>query len=151
MTSPRALGGQQVIDVIQALELLEICADEMAGELDNGEPDHAGGPRRRMGLTARALAKRQLTLAQLANWPLSDCPNRTSIPRQPAMTVGALIVFRTAHRFGRAGASIERTLDAVYCAAHRYTAMVPRSLQDDVDKVAMGELMARTESFATAT
>jgi hypothetical protein len=139
-----------MIDVIQALELLEICADEMAGEHENGEPDGAGTPRRRMSLTARALAKRQLTLAQLANWPLGDCPNRTPTPCQPAMTVGALIVFRTAHRFGRAGASTERTLDAVYCAAHRYTAMVPHSLQDDVDKAAMSELMAQTEPFATA-
>ena len=138
-----------MIDVIQALELLEICADEMATEHENDQQDDGGAPRRRVSLTARALGKLQLSIDALSRWPLGSRANIAGTPRESTMTIGALIVFRTAHRFGRAGASTERTIDAVYCAAHRYLEMIPQSLQDDVDKVALRELMAESEARTT--
>jgi hypothetical protein len=105
-----------MIDVVEALELFEMCADEMANE----EPSVG---RRRLSLTARAMAKRHRA-------------------NEPAMTLGAKIVFRTAHRFGRAGASTERTLDAVYHAVHRYVEIIPASLLDANDQGAVGALLA---------
>jgi hypothetical protein len=139
-----------MIDVVQALELLEICAEEIATEDEECEPDAVGNPRQRVSLTARALATRQLTVADLVNWPLGILSHNGVTSYEPAMTLGALIVFRTADRFWRAGASTDRALIAVYCAAQRYAEMIPHSLHDDVDKAAIDELMADTQSLTAA-
>jgi hypothetical protein len=134
-----------MIDMIQALELLEICADEMASEHEDVNFDRTGVNRTTQSLAARALAVREMSIAQLGSWPV---PVQVARPAGPALSIGALIVFRTAHRFWRAGASTERTLSAVYCAASRYADAIPDSLQDDVDKLALGELMAGPVTFA---
>lgn len=128
-----------MIDLVQALELFEICADEMATEEATGQVDRGGDGRQRMTLTARALAKRQLHVAHLARFPLRG-PIGGQPSGEPAMTLGAMIVFRTADRFVRAGASTTRTVDALYRAAQRYLELVPSSLQDSVDKTAISVL-----------
>src|ERR1700735_1812234 len=129
----RCSRSESMIDVVQALELFEICADEMATEDADGTGNlgRAGG--RRMTLTARALAKRQLHVAHLARFPLRRALG-DGYPDEPTMTLGAMIVFRTADRFGRAGASTTRTIEALYRAVQRYVELIPDSLQDGVDK-----------------
>lgn len=128
-----------MIDVVQALELFEICADEMASEEANG--DGGGAGRRRMTLTARALAKRQLHVAHLARFPLRGALGNARSD-EPVMTLGALIVFRTADKFGRAGASTSRTIAAIYRAVEQYMELIPSSLLDGVDQTAIGVLMS---------
>jgi hypothetical protein len=58
------------------------------------------------------------------------------------MTLGAMIVFRTADKFVRAGAPTVRTLDALYRAVQRYVEVLPDSLQDGADQTAIHALMA---------
>jgi hypothetical protein len=132
-----------MIDVVQALELFEICADEMATEDADGAGSFGGVGGRRMTLTSRALAKRQLHVAHLARFPhrgaLGD-----GYSDQAIMTLGAMIVFRTADRFGRAGASTTRTIEGLYRAVQRYVELLPDSLQDGVDKTAIGALIGET-------
>jgi hypothetical protein len=131
-----------MIDVIQALELFEICADELAAdELEDSSGGREAG-RRRPSLTARALAKQQLHVAHLARFPLRRSWLDPSATDEPAMTLGAMVVFRTADRFGRAGASTERTLDAIYHAVQRYVDIIPTALQDGTDRAAVGALLA---------
>jgi hypothetical protein len=129
-----------MIDVVQALELFEICADEMATEDADGTGSVRPAGGRRMTLTARALAKRQLHVAHLARFPLRGALG-DGYSDEPTMTLGAMIVFRTADRFGRAGASTTRTIDALYRAVQRYVELIPSSLQDGVDKKAIGALI----------
>jgi hypothetical protein len=129
-----------MIDVVQALELFEICADEMANEQSGGECNVAQARRQRTTLTARALAKTQLHVAHLARYPLHGVPWNTTSD-QPTMTLGAMVVFRTADKFVRAGASTARTLDALYRAVQRYVEVIPASLQDGVDRTAIRMLM----------
>jgi hypothetical protein len=130
-----------MIDLVQALELFEICADEMTREESSGEYSAGAIGHRRMSLTARALAKRQLHVAHLARFPLRGGPRDGAGSDRPAMTLGAMIVFRTADRFVRAGASTDRTLDAIYRAAQQYVEIIPSALQDGVDKTAICGLM----------
>jgi hypothetical protein len=113
-----------MIDVVQALELFEICLAEMVDEDVASTCDHSGA-RPRMSLSARALAKGES--AELS------------------LTPGASIVFRTADKCGRAGASTARTVDAIYHAAKRYIEVQPRSLQDGLDTLAIGTLLAKKE------
>jgi hypothetical protein len=127
--------------------LLEICAADMASEHEDVNFERTGVIRTTQSLAARALAARQLSVAQLGSWPV---PVQVGRPTGPALSIGALIVFRTAHRFWRAGASTERTLSAVYCVASRYAVAIPDSLQDDVDKLAFGDLMAGPVTLAVA-
>jgi hypothetical protein len=134
-----------MIDVVQALVLFEICAEEMAAEDASGARDTDRAGRRRMTLTARALAKRELDVAHLSRYPHRDFPHDAATPDQPPMTLGAMIVFRTADKFGRAGASTTHTLDAVYRAAQRYVELLPNSLQDGTDKIALGVLLGNSE------
>jgi hypothetical protein len=130
-----------MIGVLQALELFEICPDEIAGEQTIGGYNfgEAGQPRRT--LTARALAKTHLHVAHLVRYPLRGVPWDTRTD-QPAMTLGAMIVFRTADNFVRAGAPTTQTLDALYRAVQRYVEVLPGSLQDGIDQVAIHMLMA---------
>ncbi|HXC77242.1 MAG TPA: hypothetical protein VNU19_09335 [Candidatus Acidoferrum sp.] len=58
-----------------------------------------------------------------------------------------MIVFRTADRFVRAGASTARTLDALYRAAQQYLELIPSSLWDGVDKAAANVLMIEAGSL----
>jgi hypothetical protein len=58
------------------------------------------------------------------------------------MTLGAMIVFRTADKFVRAGAPTARTLDALYRAVQRYVEVLPASLQDGIDQTAIRTLTA---------
>ena len=132
-----------MIDVVQALELFEICADEMATEDADGTGSVGPAGGRRMTLTARALAKRQLHVAHLARFPLRRALD-DGYSDEPTMTLGAMIVFRTADRFGRAGASTTRTIEALYRAVQRYVELIPRSLQDGVDKTAIDALIGET-------
>jgi hypothetical protein len=132
-----------MLNIIEALELFEISADEMAAEDAIGVGCVVGHNGRRLSLTARALAKRQLDGAHLARIPLRGSSYRVAAD-EPAMTLGAVIVFRTADRFVRAGASTSRTLDAVYRAAQRYLDLIPRSLLDGVDRAAFTSLMAES-------
>jgi hypothetical protein len=132
-----------MIDVVQALELFEICADEMATEDADGTGNLGRAGSRRMTLTARALAKRQLHVAHLARFPLRRALG-DEYPDEPTMTLGAMIVFRTADRFGRAGASTTRTIEALYRAVQRYVELIPNSLQDGVDKTAINALIGET-------
>jgi hypothetical protein len=129
-----------MIDVVQALELFEICADEMASEqtASGGNPGPVGPGHGT--LTARALAKTHLHVAHLARYPLRGIPWDTRSD-QPTMTLGAMIVFRTADKFVRAGAPTARTLDALYRAVQRYVEVIPDSLQDGVDQTAIRALM----------
>jgi len=136
-----------MIDVVQALELFEICADEMAAEDATGECDAGGAGRRRMTLTARALSKRPLDVAHLARFPLHGSLHGTTAAGEPPMTLGAMIVFRTADRFVRAGASTAHTLDALYRAAQQYLELIPSSLRDGVDKAAANVLMIEAGSL----
>jgi hypothetical protein len=129
-----------MIDVVQALELFEICADEMASEHKAGESNPGVAGRQRGTLTARALAKIQLHLDHMARYPLRSVLWGPQ-PEQSAMTLGAMIVFRTADKFVRAGAPPARTLDALYRAVQRYTEVLPNSLQDGVDQAAIRTLM----------
>ena len=129
-----------MIDVVQALELFEICADEMENEQRAGEGTTGEAARKRRTLTARALAKTHLQVAHLARYPLRGVP-WDSRPDQPTMTLGAMIVFRTADKFVRAGAPTARTLDALYRAVQRYVEVIPASLQDGVDHTAIRALM----------
>jgi hypothetical protein len=131
-----------MIDVVQALELLELCADEMVREDAERDWETGRARRRPMSLTARALAKRKLNLAHLARFSAGNSRHDAATLDGPTMTLGAMIVFRTAHRFGLAGASTERSLDAVYRAVQRYVDIIPGSLQDGVDTAAIGALMA---------
>jgi hypothetical protein len=130
------------IDVVQALELFEICADEMASEDAGSEFGRDDAGRRRLSLTARALAKRELSVAHLSRFPLRGSLDGAATPAEPTMTLGALIVFRTADRFVRAGASTTRTLEAVYRAVQRYLEIIPSSLQDGADRAAIGRLIS---------
>jgi hypothetical protein len=141
--SSNAVGVNAMIDVVQALELFEICADEMASEDATGDASARSSGSRRMTLTARALAKRQLHVAHLVRFPLRNVLDRTQAD-EPAMTLGAMIVFRTADRFVRAGASTTRTIDALYRAVERYLDLVPSSIQDSVDQAAVGALIGET-------
>ena len=70
------VGTTTVIDLVQALELLQICADEMAGDADD-ERSLAPAADKRMSLAARALAKRQLDVTQLSRLDLGDDPYGT--------------------------------------------------------------------------
>jgi hypothetical protein len=126
-----------MIDVIQALELFETCADEMATEDADRRGNRGGTGGRRMTLTARALAKRQLQLADLSRFPLRGVLGDAPSADEPTMTLGAMMVFRTADRFGRAGASRTRTIEALYRAVHRYTELIPCSLRDGLDETAI--------------
>jgi hypothetical protein len=130
-----------MIDVVQALELFEICAEEMASELTAGEGNAGEAGRQRRTLTARALAKTQLHVAHLSRYPLRGVPWDTRSD-QPTMTLGAMIVFRTADKFVRAGAPTARTLDAIYRAVQRYVEVIPGSLQEGADQTAIRALMA---------
>lgn len=130
-----------MIDVVQALELFEICADEMASEQAASEGTAGESGRRRGTLTARALAKTHLHVAHRARYPLRGVPWDTRSD-QPTMTLGAMVVFRTADKFVRAGAPTSRTLDALYRAVQRYVEVIPDSLQDGVDQTAIRALMA---------
>jgi hypothetical protein len=131
-----------MIDVIEAVELFEICANEMAKEDSSGYRRAAGVGRRRLSLTARALAKRQLNVAHLARCrPTGSLPDKSGTD-EPTMTLGAMIVFCTGYRFDRAGASTGRTLDAIYHAVQRYVEIIPISLQDGLDQAAVGALLA---------
>ncbi len=134
------VGTTTVIDLVQALELLQICADEMAGDADD-ERSLAPAADKRMSLAARALAKRQLDVARLSRLDLGDDPYGTGEPREPTMTLGAFVVFRTACRLGQAGVSTVHTLDAVYRTARWYLETIPSSLQDRDDKTAFVGLM----------
>jgi hypothetical protein len=136
-----AVGVKAMIDVVQALELFEICADEMASEQTTGECNSGETGRQRRTLTARALAKTHLHVAHLARYPLRGVPWDTRTD-QPTMTLGAMIVFRTADKFVRAGAPTTRTLDALYRAVQRYVEVLPDSLQDGADQTAIHALMA---------
>jgi hypothetical protein len=118
-----------MIDVADALELLEICADEMSSQGAGGTCRTEGVPKRRASLTARALAKGQLNVADLSRFPLRSSQPGTGEYDEPLMTLGAMIVFRTADKFGRAGASTSRTLDAVYRAVQGYVDILPSSPQ----------------------
>jgi len=112
------------IDVVRALDLLETCAAEVAGE------EVSAGRRpsfRRSTLTTRALAK--LDIAPLA-------ANGSVVTSGPRLTLGATIAFRAAHRTGRAGAPAPRALDAAYRAVHRYLNLLPRSMLDGADLTA---------------
>jgi hypothetical protein len=132
-----------MIDVVHALELLEISADEMSSEdAGGGTCGTEGLPTRRASLTARALAKGQLTVADLSRFPLRRSQSGAGEDNEPPMTLGAVIVFRTADTFGRAGASTPRTLDAVYRAVQRYVDIIPITLQSCADRTAIRELMA---------
>ncbi|MCW2526701.1 MAG: hypothetical protein JWM76_1561 [Pseudonocardiales bacterium] len=135
-----------MIDVVQALELLEICVDEMADEDAGSGPRGGVASRRRMSLTSRALAKGQLDVGQLGRFLLRGGTSDTAAPDEPTMTLGALIVFRTANKFGRAGASTARTMDAVYNAVQRYVEILPSSLQDRTDTSAIGALLTEEEN-----
>lgn len=137
-----------MIDLVQALVLFEICADEMARE---GERDEGGRDRSGLSLTARALAKRQLDVAHLSRFPIRGSLHDSEEPGEPAMTLGAAIVFRTADRFGRAGATTERTLDAVYRAAQRYVHALPGSPHRGVDERAITLLMAEARAPVGST
>jgi hypothetical protein len=130
-----------MIDVVQALELFEICADEVASEQTASDGDAGQVVLGRGTLTARALAKTQLHLAHLARYPLRAAPRDTRSD-QPTMTLGAMIVFRTADKSVRAGAPTARTLDALYRAVQRYVEVIPGALQDGVDQTAIRALMA---------
>lgn len=141
------VGTTTVIDLIQALELLQICADEMADDADD-ERFLAPSADKRTSLAARALAKRQLDVTQLCRLDLGDDPNATAEPREPSMTLGALVVFRTASRLGLAGVSTARTLDAVYRTARWYLETIPSSLQDRDDKTAFVALMTEDRTSA---
>jgi hypothetical protein len=122
-----------MIDVVQALELFESCAADMAEE-------DAGTGHRRKNLTARALTKGQIHRSQLSGFPPTCLPTAVR-PVRPGMTLGALIVFRTADKFGRAGASPARTIDALYRAVQRYVEVLPRSLLDRTDSSAVDALI----------
>jgi hypothetical protein len=126
-----------MIDVIQALELFETCADEMATEDADGTGNRGGPGGRRMTLTARALAKRQLQLASLTRFALRGVLGHAQSADEPTMTLGAVMVFRTADRFGRAGASTTHTIEALYRAVHRYAEFIPSSLRDGLDETAI--------------
>jgi hypothetical protein len=131
-----------MIDVVQALEMFEICADEIAAE-EAGDWSHAGGAdHRHLTLTARALAKRHLDVAHLTRFPIRGSLCDANGAGEPTMTLGALIVFRTADRFVRAGASTAHTLDALYRAVQRYLDIIPVSLQDRIDTTAVGLVLA---------
>jgi hypothetical protein len=135
-----------VIDLVQALELLEICADEMAGGAEQ-ERLLAPAADGRISLAARAFAKRQLDVTQSSRLHLSDDLYGAGGPPEPALTLGAFIVFRAACRCGRAGVSTARTLDAVYRTARWYLETVPSSLQDRHDKTAFVALMTEGRTF----
>ena len=130
-----------MIDVVRALELFEICADEMTAERASG--DHRAGDAgdRRLTLTARALAKGKLNVAQLTRFPLRGFPGDGTAAREPTLTLGAMIVFRTADRCVRAGASPTRTLEALYRAVEHYLDILPGPLQSEVDKAAVQALI----------
>jgi hypothetical protein len=134
-----------MIDVIPALELFEICADEMAEQDSSDACELSPLGRRRPSLTARELAKQQVHIAHLARFPLRGPLLLNPTTGEPTMTLGAVIVFRTADRFGRADASTRRILDAVYRAVQRYMEIIPSSLQDGVDKTAVQALLADPE------
>lgn len=130
-----------MIDVVQALELFEICADEIASEQTDGECNTRPAVGHQRSLTVRALAKTHLHVADLARYPLRGVPWDTRSD-QPMLTLGAMIVFRTADKFVRAGAPTARTLDALYRAVQRYAEVLPGSVHDGVDQTAIRALMA---------
>jgi hypothetical protein len=138
-----------MIDVVQASELLEVCAAEIASENSAAARGPEPARRARLSLAARALAKRQLTIAHLARRPLGRWPHGVARTDEPTITLGAVIVFRTADRLGRAGASTAHTLDAVYRAVHRYVDVLPSTLQDRADKIAVDELLGAPYSLST--
>jgi hypothetical protein len=132
-----------MMDVVQALELFEACAEEMANEAAAARRENGDGAvRRRVGLTARALAKGEVDVMRLARFELRGSCRDVAGREEPLMSLGALIVFRTADRFSRAGMSPQRTLDAVYRGVQRYAETLPNWLQDGVDKTAIHALMA---------
>lgn len=117
-----------MIDVVQALELLEVCAAEMAGAGSSDGGDTSAARRNGMSHAERALAKGQLRVDDLATFPRRASRSDRRIPDAPPMTLGALIVFRTAYRSGRAGASAECTLEAAHRATERYVELIPTTL-----------------------
>jgi hypothetical protein len=119
-----------VIDVVQALELLEVCAAEMAGAGSSDGGDTGAARRSRTTLAERALAKRQLRVDDLVTLPGRASRSAPTDPDAQPMTLGALIVFRTAYRSGRAGASAECTLAAAYRATERYAELIATTFVD---------------------
>jgi hypothetical protein len=134
-----------MMDVVQALELFEMCADEIDAEETRGDGDVSDPGRRRLTLTARALAKSQLDVAQLTRFPLRASLGDGTPAREPALTLGAMIVFRTADRCVRARASTGRTLDALHRAVEQYLEIIPGPLQNEVDKRAVRALIAEPD------
>ena len=130
-----------MIDVVHALELFEICADEMTAERARGDHQVVDAGGRRLTLTARALAKAELNVAQLTRFPLRSFPGDGTAAREPIMTLGAMIVFRTADKCVRAGASPARTLEALYRAVEQYLDILPGPLQNEVDQAAVQALL----------
>ncbi|MCW2522308.1 MAG: hypothetical protein JWO63_643 [Frankiales bacterium] len=125
-----------MIDVVEALEILEKCADEIdSEELSGGEQE---APLRASNLAGRALAECGLRLADLSSFSRVRAANTARQPRvEPALTLGALIAFRTAARFARAGASPARTVNASYRAVTRYIEILPIGLRDGADSRAV--------------
>jgi hypothetical protein len=120
-----------MIDVVEALQLLE----ESAELTSTKGSDFA---RRPDSLVIRALAERQLHLADLNRFPLPAASKRQALDsRDSPLTLGALIVFRTAHRFVRAGSTSAQAINAAYRAARRYLDILPSSLHDKADQAAM--------------
>ncbi len=120
-----------MIDVVEALELLEKCAHEMGSEFSSTP---RATPLRPNNLAVRALAERGLRLADLSTSPRTTRTDAGPSARiEPALTLGALVAFRTAARFARAGASPSTTLEASYRAVTRYIEILPSSLRDDAD------------------
>jgi hypothetical protein len=120
-----------MIDVVEALHSLEKCAHEMDAELSQGRQVTPFNP---SNLAVRALAERGLRLADLSVTPRVKAADIGLSARvEPDLTLGALIAFRAAARFARAGASPTYTVNASYRAVMRYIEILPIALRDAAD------------------
>jgi hypothetical protein len=125
-----------MIDVVEALQLLEQCAEKRSTE-DRGYVPRLDS------LVVQALAERQLHLSDLNRLPLLAASGRIPLTSSESpLTLGALIVFRTAHRFARAGSTTAQAVNAASRAAERYLDILPNSLHDKADEDAMQDTHA---------
>jgi hypothetical protein len=140
-----------MIDVVQALELLEICAADAAGQDAPEEGGTGVAPHRRMSLAERALARRQLHVSDLAPPSFGGRPRHDSAaPDGSKLTLGAVIAFRTADRFERAGGSTAHTLEAAHRAVARYAELISSALLTGVALTEAGAPAGRSKTFAAA-